>query len=117
MPGRLPSGTVELDQLRRQIPTGSVGEVIVSAYVTHIRTIEAELAALDDDPRFELGLPPQPRARRRQPDDPGERPTQIGLYLPQSAYEVLDCTASELGVSRSYLVTQLLELELFPHGV
>lgn len=51
------------------------GEVIVSAYVSHVRTVEAELAALDDAPRIELGLPPQPRARRRHPTDPRERRT------------------------------------------
>ncbi len=89
-----------------------LGEVIVSAYVNHIRTVEAELAAPDDDPRVELGLPPQPRERRRRPADLRERPTQVGLYLPQTAYEVLDRTATELGVSRSYLVTMLLDLEL-----
>ncbi len=92
-----------------------LGEVIVSAYVTHIDQVESELTAVDDEARVELGLPPVPRSRRRRPDDLGERPTQVGLYLPQSAYEVLDRTADELGVSRSYLVTKLLDLEFASH--
>ncbi len=55
----------------------------------------------------EAGLPSRPRRRRRRVEDP----TQLVLYLSAQELEVFDGLAEECGVSRSELVSTLLELE------
>lgn len=54
------------------------------------------------------GLPLRPRRRRRRVADP----TQFVLYLTHEELEVFDALANECGISRSELVSTLLELEL-----
>ena len=53
------------------------------------------------------GLPSRPRRRRRRVADP----TQFVVYLSQEELEVFDDLANECGISRSELVSTLLELE------
>ncbi len=53
------------------------------------------------------GLPLRPRRRRRRVADP----TQFVLYLSHQELEVFDDLAHECGISRSELVSTLLELE------
>ncbi len=79
-------------------------EVLLDAYGHHHRALRSEFGALTERD----GLPPRPRPRRR---NMGGVATCV-LFLSDAERTVLDDCAGELGMSRSELVTRLLEREL-----
>lgn len=80
-------------------------DLLLSAYANHheaVRSdVDARVVALP-------GLPPRARRHRRSVADP----TQFVLYVSRQELDVLDDLAQALGISRSELVTRLLEAEL-----
>lgn len=80
-------------------------EVLLDAYSHHHRALRNEFQALTERD----GLPPRPRPRRRHI---GGGVATCVLFLSEEECKVLDDCAAELGMSRSELVTRLLEREL-----
>lgn len=80
-------------------------DLLLSAYANHHEAVRNEV----DARTVALpGLPPRVRRRRRSVADP----TQFVLYVSRQELEVLDDLAQAVGISRSELVTRLLEAEL-----
>lgn len=81
-------------------------EVLLDAYGHHHRTLRQEFKAVTERD----GLPPRPRPRRRHVGAGGV--ATCVFFLSDEECKVLDDCAAELGMSRSELVTRLLEREL-----
>lgn len=81
-----------------------LSDLVLGAYARHHQAVRDRYS-----PRSApgAGLPLRPRRRRRRVADP----TQFVLYLSQEELEVFDDLANECGISRSELVSTLLELE------
>lgn len=80
-------------------------DLVLSAYANHHEAVRNEV----DARTVALpGLPPRVRRRRRSVADP----TQFVLYVTRQELEVLDDLAQAVGISRSELVTRLLEAEV-----
>lgn len=82
-----------------------LSDVVLGAYARHHQAVRKRLSGATT---AAAGLPPRPRRRRRRVVDP----TQFVLYLSREELEVLDGLAKECGISRSELVSTVLELEL-----
>lgn len=90
------------------------GEIVIDAFVNHIDSIRAEMAADrgDAERRKKLGLPARRRRQPRVGDDEVERRVQVGLYMSQRAISVIEEAAGEFDISWSFLVSLLLDREL-----
>lgn len=80
-------------------------ELLLDAYGHHHRTLRKEFSAVTERD----GLPARPRPRRRHV---GGGVATCVLFLSDEERGVIDECAGELGMSRSELVTHLLEREL-----
>jgi hypothetical protein len=81
-------------------------DVALDAYARHHEAVRKRHSTTSRAP--DAGLPPRPRRRRRRVVDP----TYFVLYLSPQELELLDGLAQECGISRSELVSTLLEVEL-----
>ena len=81
-----------------------LSDLVLGAYARYHQAVRDRCGSSDGS---NAGLPSRPRRRRRRVADP----TQFVLYLSQEELEVFDDLANECGISRSELVSTLLELE------
>ena len=81
-----------------------LSDLVLGAYVHHHKKVRDRYSATGAP---HAGLPSRPRRRRRRVADP----TQFVLYLSNEELAVFDNLANECGISRSELVTTLLQLE------
>ena len=77
-------------------------DVVLDAYANHIEKVREERRSARRG-----GLPPRERRRKAVVDA-----TQCQLYLSDAERDMLDTAAADGGLSRSELVSRLLELEL-----
>lgn len=81
-----------------------LSDLVLGAYARHHQAVRDRYSPSGASG---AGLPLRPRRRRRRVADP----TQFVLYLSNEELEVFDDLANECGISRSELVSTLLELE------
>ncbi len=81
-----------------------LSDLVLGAYARHHQAVRDRCGSSGAS---SAGLPSRPRRRRRRVADP----TQFVLYLSREELEVFDGLADECGISRSELVSTLLELE------
>jgi hypothetical protein len=103
-----------IDRLR--VWTASTGrtnaDAVLTAYLNYLSTVERRFAPTPEDRRrAELGLPPLAVAPNVVAKDAAGRRGQIGLYVRSTAIAQVDQAAAKLSISRSELVTALLDLE------
>ena len=90
----------------------SNADAVLTAYINQLEAVRTRHAPTDEDKRrAEFGLPPL-ASTSPQADTAEERRVQVGLYVRAAAVDEVDATATELGLSRSQLVTELLHAEL-----
>lgn len=82
-----------------------LSDLVLGAYARHHQVVRDERSTSEGGG---AGLPPRVRRRRRRVADP----TQFVLYLSRRELEVVDGLAQGSGMSRSELVSTLLDLEL-----
>ncbi|MDH3367603.1 MAG: hypothetical protein OEO17_07140 [Gemmatimonadota bacterium] len=91
----------------------SNADAVLTAYLNHLDAVRERFAPTPEDrQRAELGLPTIASKTPPSADTAEQRRVQVGLFIQAAALEKLDASAKELVLTRSQLVTELLNAEL-----
>ena len=105
----VPSRLADALKRWRETTGHTTADAVLSACCAHLDAVQAKYAGgPDDDRRVQLGLPPLAVATLR-PGPGGERMVQVALSIQEEALAELDEAAAAMGLSRSALVTGLLD--------
>ena len=104
MTTNVPAALARLAKERAEQEELYLSDLVLGAYARHHQEVRDRYSRSGAPG---AGLPSRPRRRRRRVADP----TQFVVYLSQEELEVFDDLANECGISRSELVSTLLELD------